>query len=166
MLITFAVPHLNNPSVYGDWTSGGHTIGCSHNSGNSGWGCHNNGYYGKRDIGKCIHWSIILMVFLSRYVVVVGFPYTTKEFFCIKAMQTFSCSFNVVTASGVLYEMNHPATNPSSPTSPLSSPPPPLHLSIHHLLIPNPSMDSSTHWSDNILKQSRPLYVNRGTDNL
>ena len=95
------------------------------------------------------------MVFLSRYVVVVGFPYTTKELFCIKAMQTFSCSFNVVTASGVLYEMNHPATNPSSPTSPLSPPPP-----------PNPSMDSSTHWSDNILKQSRPLYVNRGTDNL
>ena len=55
MLITFAAPHLNNPSVYGDWTNGGNTIGGSHNNGNSGWGCHNNGYYGKRDIGKCIH---------------------------------------------------------------------------------------------------------------
>ena len=76
MLITFAAPRPNDPNVYGDWpwTNGGNTIGGSHNNGNSGWGYpHNNGYYGKRDIGKCIHWSIILMVSLSRYVVVVGF---------------------------------------------------------------------------------------------
>ena len=76
MLITFAAPRPNDPNVYGDWpwTNGGNTIGGSHNNGNSGWGYpHNNGYYGKRDIGKCIHWSIILMVSLSRYVVVDGF---------------------------------------------------------------------------------------------
>ena len=66
MLITFAAPHPNDPNVYGDWPWT--------NGGNSGWGYpHNNGYYGKRDIGKCIHWSIILVVSLSRYVVVVGF---------------------------------------------------------------------------------------------
>ena len=58
MLITFAAPRPNDPNVYGDWpwTNGGNTIGGSHNNGNSGWGYpHNNGYYGKRDIGKCIH---------------------------------------------------------------------------------------------------------------
>ena len=58
MLITFAAPRLNDPNVYGDWpwTNGGNTIGGSHNNGNSGWGYpHNNGYYGKRDTGKCIH---------------------------------------------------------------------------------------------------------------
>ena len=55
MLITFAAPHLNDPNVYGDWINGGDTIGGSHNNGNSGWGYYNNGYYGKREIGKCIH---------------------------------------------------------------------------------------------------------------
>ena len=58
MLITFAAPRPIDPNVYGDWpwTSGGNTIGGSHNNGNSGWGYpHNNGYYGKRDTGKCIH---------------------------------------------------------------------------------------------------------------
>ena len=48
MLITFAAPRPNDPNVYGDWPWT--------NGGNSGWGYpHNNGYYGKRDIGKCIH---------------------------------------------------------------------------------------------------------------
>ena len=81
MLITFATPHLNDPNVYCDWTNGGDTIGGSHNNGNSGWGYYNNGYDGKREIGKCIYGSIILMVSLTRYVVVDGFSIHNQGFF-------------------------------------------------------------------------------------
>ena len=139
MLITFAAPRPNDPNVYGDWpwTNGGNTIGGSHNNGNSGWGYpHNNGYYGKRDIGKCIHWSIILMVSLGRYVVVDGFSIHNQGVF----LPQYNADFLPVpimwwaASGGFAWDpsRHHPFPPPplsSPPSSPLLSPPSPsLHL--------------------------------------
>ena len=55
------------------------------------------------------------------------FPYTIREFFASIKCRLFPAHIMWWAASGVLHEVNHPATNPFSPIFPLL-PPPPLHL--------------------------------------
>ena len=55
------------------------------------------------------------------------FPYTIREFFASIQCRLFPAHIMWWAASGVLHEVNHPATNTFSPIFPLL-PPPPLHL--------------------------------------
>ena len=71
------------------------------------------------------------------------FPYTIREFFASIQCRLFPAHIMWWTASGVLHEVNHPATNPFSPTSPPPSPPqppptPPSQecLSLHSIDLP------------------------------
>ena len=68
------------------------------------------------------------------------FPYTIREFFASIQCSLFPAHIMWWAASGVLHEVNHPATNPFSPTSSPPSPPPtpPSQecLSLHSIDLP------------------------------